>query len=401
MKKRLCKVFAFLILLNFVLNAQTPKWNFDDRYRDGLLYLHSLVNYTHTSLDNFNWETNRFQGRGVRMSFGSVEINDLLCDYQAVMNQPLEHGFWFMLNHRYYATQHRQTEDRYLELGFEKRIWQGFSAFFSGNPAFDKEDADLKFGLGLANQKRTQYIRLALCLDDPFYEAKNDKDGLAVLDAMGLNWQIRLPLRGFWIYSEGKFSTGFERQYPNPQKSPALTHHTQQINHCESKLYYEFEGKSLLELSLHYYEFFEEKKFYVLAENYFYQNRIWLHAIRYTWPWTKHQQLRLILRHVIQEAQANGFRNYLYERTEFLPALFYTYQYKKIYGELGYLGSAYEWDYLDQQPPDNYHNRDWTEKVKLGFGYRFNSQSRIELSVSHVLTYWGFGGGNLQFITMF
>jgi len=396
-------VLLFLVSMFQLLPAQKVSWTYDNRYDDKLLYLHSAANYVFPVNDDFIWEQSQFQGTAIRMSFGSVEVNDLLCDYQTSIRHLLIPGIWFTLDQRYYASQHWDEHDKRTDLGFEAKIWRGFSAFFSGNPAFDKEEADVKFGLGWANRNSDQYLRLALCLDDPFYESKNNLAGLAPQYAKGICWQVRLPLRDFWLYSSGKFSSGFKREYPDYIKSPELRRHSQQINRCESKLYYLFSNRALLELVCEYYDYFEQKKITISGaeDHYLYQNKIWMRSFRYSWPFTNQQQLRLIFRCVTQDAKAEGMRNYTYERTEFLPALFYRLRYKNFLTELGYMGSIFDWDYLDSQPQQNYSRRDWTEKVKLAFAYHFNPLSRLELSVSHVLTYWGFGGGNLQFSTLF
>ena len=75
--KRNVKILLFLVLILQLLPAQKISWPYDNRYGDKLLYLHSVANYVFPVNDDFNWEKAQFQGTAIRMSFGSVEIEEL------------------------------------------------------------------------------------------------------------------------------------------------------------------------------------------------------------------------------------------------------------------------------------------------------------------------------------
>jgi hypothetical protein len=61
------------------------------------------------------------------------------------------------------------------------------------------------------------------------------------------------------------------------------------------------------------------------------------------------------------------------------------------------MGSLYAWDFHDRKGPDSFRADDMTEKVKVGYTYHFSERGSLHLSISHVFSFLGFGGGNVQF----
>ncbi len=119
------KIFRWFVVVFLGITFQVPagEWEYDDRYKDELLFLHAFVNYDFNPEWYFFWEENRLRKNQTRMSFGSVEINDLLCNYHTVVNAPLARNWWFRLDHRYYASQHLDDKIEYLFMGFERVIY--------------------------------------------------------------------------------------------------------------------------------------------------------------------------------------------------------------------------------------------------------------------------------------
>ena len=379
--------------------CQEQKWKFDNRYQDKLLFLHSFVNYEFNPDWNFLWEESQFQSTSTRMSFGSVEVNDLLCNAQVKINSELVPGFRFLLDYQQYASQHQDQETVSAFLGFEKSIFRNFSAYFLATPAFHKEEVDTRLGLSLDNSERTQYLRLAFCWDDFVYDSKNNLAGGTSQQPYGLCWYTRAGKDKLWFYSEGKYSQGFNRHYPDPAKSPDMMNHEQKIGNSLTKVYYKISQKSLVELSFIHYMYDEMKRFRMGGFSDFrYDNAIYLSAFKYLMPVSQNQRLRLIGRYVIQESNASGFKNYNYSRNEFLPAIFYEYWFTNFIWEFGYKGAVIDWDFDDLSPQNDYSFDGYTEKLKFGCTYKINDSAFLQLSISHVLSYWGFGGGNLQFI---
>jgi len=93
--------------------------------------------------------------------------------------------------------------------------------------------------------------------------------------------------------------------------------------------------------------------------------------------------------------------DYSYRRRELLPAVFAARSLGDHEVELGWFGSAYDWDYDAVAAVGDYERNDYIDKVKLGWTYVFGEKSRIHLSLSHVVRLDNFGGGNAQYLLAF
>lgn len=394
--KKLVILFLFIYAVVFKLNAL--EWKYDDKFQDKLLYLHAIVNYQYHPLWDFDWERDQFSRNGIRFSFGSVETHDLLCKTEIIMNEHLGGGFWFTLNQDWLAGQHISKEQRKLYLGIEKSIIKNLYVTLAFDPAFNKEKIDGEAGLMLADSDRKKYLRLTLNVPDFVYDEKNSSGGKTLNTPLMLKWRGRYGLGQLWFYAEGRYGNGFERTFNDPEKSPDIHYHAQNTNQFDLKLYYRFDAGTLLEGSFHGYHFFEDKEFYSAGNSYRFENDIYWSALKYIHPFSEKHRVRLIGRYVFHEAEAGGFKNFDFRRDEFLPAVFYEYLTGNSIWEFGYMGAFFEWESDSPDAMYQYARSDYTEKLKLAWTYGFKDKALIQLSLSHVLSYWGFGGGNIQFM---
>ena len=79
------------VLFANVAAAQLPdqNWEFEDAYRDQMLYLHALVNYSYDLQWQMDWEKRQFAGNALRVNTGSVSSDNLLTDIQLRINERL------------------------------------------------------------------------------------------------------------------------------------------------------------------------------------------------------------------------------------------------------------------------------------------------------------------------
>ena len=401
MKKNLISIIVIFFFSNVNIHANPFAWNFERHYKDKLLYIHSLLNYELNPLWHFNWEENLIRKSGIIVSFGSVEIDDLLCNTQVVINQNLGSGWWFRAKSNWYASQHKNTEEKSNFLGFEKNVFKNYSLFFLLAPAFNKEEFDIKMGISITNSNLKKYFRVALCLDDFVYDQKNDKGGKTSREPVGIEWLLRYGKNKLWFFSEGKYSKGFKRNYRDIKRSPEVNFHQQQINNLNMKLHYHVPQKMLLQFSFSHYHFSETKKFYDSALDYSYLNEINDCAFKSIFRITNKNRIRLESHYIIQNSNCCGFKNFKYKRRELLPAFFYEYILKKNTWEVGLMGAMYNWDYDAKNSLENYDQNDFVDKVKLGWTYNFNQKANLQISISHVISINGFGGGNVQYLMFF
>jgi hypothetical protein len=148
-----------------------------------------------------------------------------------------------------------------------------------------------------------------------------------------------------------------------------------------------------------YLEHFSEAKGYQegAGEDYRYRSRLSWVRLRYARNPGQGHGIRLGLQFVRQDSDAGGFREFDYQRREWLPSLFYSYTRGAHAAELGLMGALYAWELDHLREPEDEEKDGLTEKVKLGYTYSFLERGSVQISISHVLSYMGFGGGSVQF----
>ncbi len=402
-------IIFILILLPCIVESN--EWTYDETYTDEKFYLHQL-NYDFSSYTYQNWEKGLMNSKGLRLTFGSITSDDLLHYEDLIINQKLDNNWWFRINFHWYNDRNKNDEIRYIEL--QKAISSSASHNFylcaSGNPTHNKEESDINWGILYTNKIRSKYIQINFAWDDCIYNARNNKAGKTTQESYGIQWLMRFGEDSKWIFfTEGKYTLGFKRDYPDRSLSE-IKYHQKQKNQMQGKLTYYFTSNSHLESKISYYHLSESKLFYQMENtenNYSYLNEIYQGNINYIYSFailnkTKNNiRLRLGLNYIREYAIANGFKNYHYHREEWLPQLLIQYTYRKHTLEIGYLSTFYEWDYDTNNDINDYQRHSYIDKIKLGWTYHFNNKTQLQLSISHVMKWNGFGGGNVQYVMFF
>jgi len=238
-------------------------------------------------------------------------------------------------------------------------------------------------------------------IEDFLWEEKNDYNGRAVKYPKGLFWQIRNTTGKINFFSEGRISTGYKREYQEEGHSNLLRSEEQKENTALAKLYYIMDENKFIETGFYHYNFFERNFFFSGSEDYSYSNKIQSFHIQYIFPVKQNFVFRISGRYIRQMSNASGFKNYTYKRDEWMPSFFCEYFYGKHVFELAVMNSFYNWDYDEVKIVNDYAEHERSEKIKLGWTYSFNENTRLQISLSHVFSIWGFGGGNIQYMMFF
>ncbi|MBF0226569.1 MAG: hypothetical protein HQK76_14030 [Desulfobacterales bacterium] len=389
----LCNFFAIFLL------SPSFAFNFDSEYKNEKLYLHEIVNYSLNPHWDNEWEKNYFKQNGIKLSFGSIASDKLLCIGDIVINQELDKNLTFRYFFKWRASKYRNTEEKNSYFGLEKALYNNISVFFMLNPAYNKDELDGLLGISIMDYSFEQYIRVSLCYDDFIYDKKNSMGGKTEKAPIGVKWDIRIGSDTLWLFSEGKYSSGFKRKYPIIELSPIVTSHEQQINDVILKLYLKINSNSLSEINYYHYHFYEVKKHYKNLDNYSYLNEINNISLKYMLSLTYDDRIRTEINYLFQNSKAFGCRDYKYHRHDFMPAIFYEHDFENTSFEIGYMSSTFNWD--NNELNNAYTNSGYIDKIKMGWTYFFGNKAKLQLSVSHVLSVSGFGGGNLQYILIF
>lgn len=390
-----------MLFVSVHANTQSLEWEFDDFYTAKLLYLHPVVNYEFHPLWYQEWEDDLFRVNSVRLSFGSVTLTELFSDSRIVINERLIDGLWFRFDDMWYASHHIDREERSRRLGLEQYVWRGLSIFCYGDLAFDKEEADILFGMSVTDSTRRRFARVAFLDEDQFYDEKNDRGGVTSRRPLGLTWALNHRFGPLKIFSEGRYSSGFERSFADSTLSAGLSFHSLQDNRALLKLYYHPDKAALWEFAVASSALSESKEYHDSTFDYDYTNRVTSYNLRYLLRIRERNRLRVGSYYIRQAADASRYKEYSYRRKEVLPYLFFEIERQFGIIELGYLGS-YSTCALDAaDDADDYDRDGYVDKVKLGYTYVFSQNAKIQLSISHVVAIEEFGGGNAQFLLFF
>lgn len=306
-------------------------WTFEEPYRDRLLYVHAFLNYELTAFWQYGWEQRFFSSNGFRLTVGSVTTTDLLGDEQLALNPDLGGGWRFRGLGTWLAARHLNAEEKSTFMGFERHIFREFSIFLLTDPSYDKENTDASLGVLAADKSREKYLSAALVWEDFVYGEKNPRGGVSIRDPLAFQWFLRYGKDKWWVYSEGKLSTGFERSFPDQELSPQEQYHRQRIQRLRGKGYYHPAPTTILAGSLYYYRFDEAKNFYQAEYNYCYRNVLYGGSLEYISPAGTRARLRALSHYVRQEAGSSGFNSHDFKRGDFLAGVFY----ERIFAKIG------------------------------------------------------------------
>ena len=389
----------FLILAVNPLLAQHPDIDYGTHLTDTLLLIHPLANYEFAPAWRIMWEDNLFRMNSVRSNFGSVTLTELLSDSRISINECLREGFWFHYSDHWYESRHIDREIRSRYIGLEHYLWNGFSLFCYGDLAFDKEDVDIQFGVAYSDSSRRHYLRTAFLDEDEFYDKKNDRGGKTSRRPYGLLWIANQSIGGFKLFSEGRYSQGFARMFPDENRSRDIETHESAFSWMNSRLSVPFRESTMIECSVFSWNFVDSKEYRQDDFQYEYTHDMWWLNLMIRHRLSPYWRIRIGSYMAWQDASSSGDRFLSCERTETLPYCFF--EWERSFGviEFGYMGSFHEWQYEDEEGMET--RKGYVDKFKFGYSYAFSRTARIGLSISHVAAIEEFGGGNAQFLLLF
>ena len=399
LNKKIKFTVIFFCLFYSAALAYEDKWFYDEGKKDKLLFLHTLLNYEINPLWWYIWDKNLLSVSGLKFSFGSVEIHDLLINARFVINEEIAGGLWFQADMDWYRSHWVNREKKNLFMGMEQHVFSGLGVFLQFNPYFDKEYIDARFGISYANKNRDRYLRLGLQLDNFLWQEKNPQKGEYSQIPLALFWQFRQGVGNFRIFSEGIYGNEYRRVYNNAEKEPLLAAEKGQNAEINVRVYYLSEDRLPLYLTVYHYYFSIYQRFRSKTPELGYKNSLTTIGLEYCFYLSDSFTLRLGGRYLWQFSESGGREAYTYARNELMPSLFAEYRFNEKHSlELAVMESFYGWDSSSGNEIHNFAEKGNIEKVKLGWNVRLAPQTRLQLSVSHVFSIGGFGGGNIQYL---
>ena len=220
---------------------------YEENYTHDGIFVHEFISYAFHPTWQFEWERQFFQKSGLRISTGSLRTDELLVHGELTVNEKLSKNWWFNTRGIWYSNLHRNHRDLNIYLGLEREVGKGISLFALAFPRFNKEDLGAQFGINWFGKQRQNYLSLALVLPEMVWDEKNDLGGTSEKKPLGLQWYARYGWGKLTFFSEGYYSPGFERVFPDSSKSPLVTTHSERINQAQFKIYYQPKPTSMLQ----------------------------------------------------------------------------------------------------------------------------------------------------------
>ena len=390
---------ALVSLLSAICYAE--EWKYDDCYREELLYLHAVVNYEYDPDWSREWEKNLVKGSGLRFSFGSIARSQLLHREELVINQRLDDSWGFRSLVSWYGSRHLDEDDFSGYLEFQRALYSDVSMYISADVRHEKGEIDGSLGFMKADKSRENFLRIEACWDDLVYDDRNNNGGSSERFPLGIVWTARYGSGNWMLFADGKVSRGFDRIFSDPARSPDISRHEKQTNRAHFLVSRLLSARSRLEAELFLYRFDDNCSYRDAVRDYSYRNGISIGTLRCLFPLGDRYRMRIELSGVGQDSRTRRGMRCDYRRRELLPSVFAKRHMGHHAVEIGYFGSVYDWEYDDFIDSRDFDRNDYVDKMKIGWFYSFSKSSRIQLSLSHVVSMSSFGGGNAQYIVMF
>ncbi len=386
-------------LLSQPATAQSD-WPYPDKLRSRLVFVHPLVNYAVNPVWQRQWERNLVRANGVQATVGSVSTDDLFTDLTVNITEPLGGRFRFLYRMIWQDGLHIDTSRQEHWLGFEMGLTGPVSAYLQVHPAPDKEEFDLLAGLMVTDAARERFLKAGLRLDDFLYEKKNDRGGVSQQESVSIQWEGRYQTGNWEVFSTGRYGSGWRRAFPDSVLSPEVAGSCLDDDTATLRLRYLLAEPGFVGAEVSHYRFKAGENRRDGLPGFQYTNEFvhlrGLGVVNLGGPWG----LRPEIHWLRQWTAANGRRTFDHRREDFFPAVFCELHAPgKSTWELGYMGIHYQWDHLVGDWSDN--RSGYTDKIKFGWTYAFLPTARLQFSVSHELDLDRFGGGNVQFQTVF
>jgi hypothetical protein len=390
------KIGGLLLFLFFhKISCTETAWNFADSYYAKRFYLHPLVNYEFP----IHWydiaERTQFTGSLFRLNIGSVSLNKLNTEISYRLNRKLNNYLWFRVHFLKEQKQELLTQKNDTLLAFDFILTENFSLFIAANPDFDKSKVNAHAGFMISDSDKVEkYFRLSFERPEFVYDYKNEVGGKTTRSPYQMNWTGRWGAKKSWLYSEGELQSAFIREYPDSDMH-VLRYHKLQDSFAFLKWYKQPKEDLLFMFGVTYRDYAETQK--QEESEFIYLRRIYLSELRAEYEFFSYL-IRPEIHFLHQQSCAKGEKHYSFHRNELLYALFGGYRLHHHLLEIGYLATHFRTSFKEESSQTAKFQE---QKALLGWSYYFSENTILRLSVSHVFTILGFGGGNMQFIMHF
>lgn len=378
--------------------ASEPAWPYERDLRNRLLLLHPLANYSLHPDQRAAWDRERVAGSAMLATIGSVHTEELLIDAQWALNADLAPGLRLRNDIVWFETRHLPFARRDFWLGLEGTATTGLAGVVQVQPAYDKEDLDLRLGiLWSAGSDRSRYAQLLFVRESLVYEEKSDLDGTVAQPATGVDWLVRQALGRWTLTSQGRWRQGHVYSFPDSASSPALASESGRDDAMTVRLAYAPTPRAAVEaaLSLNETAAAEIHRDGLYSHDY----AGWLQHVSLCGllPLDHRWRLRAEVHRASQRTDVTGWRAFHYRREEIMAAAYGEWRWAdRHHLEAGYLNTWYDWHYAGEAAENGR-----ADKLSLAVQFGFVGEAALRFSLSHEVNLQRFGGFNAQVFAPF
>lgn len=379
-----------LILLFFSFNFLCFADNdfiFDDHTRSYSrnLFLHSKAHYNFSRDENYRFEEEYMNGNAYRTTVGSISGKEFLLNQELVLNHQLNDKFWF----RTYIFDedgfhvNEQNVERYLELQYN--LGNNWYASTLWTFAYRKDTVDTGFSLMKSDSNRGDFIKIDLIWEDFIYDDKNIEYGSQKKDSFGLNLMSKFETSNLYIYSKGKFSTGYEREYDSDDL----------IGESKTKNYFNFRAdlkrNDIFGYKFEFSEFYKQQRYIDTTYDYTFYSVYYLNNINWEKKLDDKNRIFSELNYIIKIDDADEYKNYDTKRTDWIPVLGWLNKKDKDEFEL-----SYKFAFIDIDSSNSSELNDTKDLLEGAWRRDFRESGFIRFSVSLFVEVQDFAGGNMR-----
>ena len=377
------------------LAGAAPDGAWTDGLDEPLLYLHPEVNYALHPEQQELWERRRLGPGAMRLVLGSSATDELMIDMHWTANPQLAGGGLRLRADLVWQEQrHLPAERQDVWLGLEQPVRGRWAVTAQLNPAEAKEEMDLRAGVTWTSPDRARYVEVLYLAEDIVRDGKDDRRPVTDSPSRGVAWSARLAGGPWSLVTEGRWTSGSRRRYPDPEASPDLAARDGADNSLLVRGRWQPAPRAQVSLA---WRHAEDDQRQVAREpdaacSHDYAGWYRLLSLRALLPLDDRWRLRGELHRADRRAHADGWRALAYRRRDIMPGLWVERRLGAVHHlTLGYLGAAYRWCRDEAAPREGF-----ADKVELAATFGLSRGARLAVSLSHEVSLERFGGASVR-----
>ncbi len=398
MKRLSLIVILFLSMYKTFLFAEIEKFYFDQER----LFLHERINYSFDHNEDMQWQKHRIKSNGIRLTYGSVGTIDLMEHKEILFNHELSDNFSFRYEYSNYKGRIFTTDQEFNALMLLYKIYESLETGFIVNPVVTKEDMDLGLNMLFYNEAKDNYLNLYIIAEDLLFNPRNREEGHQKNFPLNFRWNLLKNYYNFTVYLEGTTGNGFKRIFNNPLSYDGKIQQSKRLSHFNNNIIYTLNPFINLHLSNRYYFYSDKTDNYFIEDCYSLKQKTFENSIKTECILSDKISIISGVNLVNLYLKYDNIYNYNIKRTDLMPEIRFNYHTNYIDYSLSYFSSIY-----NINGEDNFYkfsqvsNKGYEDKVELSTEIFFNELSKLRISLSHVASVNGFGGGNIRYIMNF